>query len=183
MDGVFDLFHLGHLQAIQQCAKLGNRVVIGVTGDADAADYKLPPIVPELECRAIIAALQDVDEVVCPCPLIVTEEFMKTHHIDLVAHGFSNEADAQRQEKFFAIPAHQGKFQTIPYYRELSTTDRIRNICESFGREEDETSGKDPTTNILSIQERRVVSSHNGLDLPWPGRRTMHRPFHTTRFH
>jgi cytidyltransferase-like protein len=123
MDGVFDLFHFGHLQAIQQCAKLGSRVVIGVTGEADAADYKVPPIVPELECRAIIAALQDVDKVVCPCPLIVMEEFMKTHHIDLVVHGLSNDADAQRQEKFFAIPAHQGKFQMIPYFHGLSTTD------------------------------------------------------------
>jgi hypothetical protein len=76
---------------------------------------------------------------------------MKTHHIDLVVHGFSNDADAQRQEELFAIPAHQGKFQTIPYFRGLSTMDRIRNICESFGREEDETSGKDPTSNTLSM--------------------------------
>lgn len=37
MDGVFDWFHTGHLQAIQQYADLGQRVVIGVTGDADAA--------------------------------------------------------------------------------------------------------------------------------------------------
>ena len=40
MDGVFDLFHVGHLEAVQQCIALGDRVIIGVTGDADAADYK-----------------------------------------------------------------------------------------------------------------------------------------------
>ncbi|KAL7470795.1 hypothetical protein ACHAXS_011052, partial [Conticribra weissflogii] len=40
MDGVFDLFHIGHLHAIEQCAALGTRVIIGVTGDDDAAGYK-----------------------------------------------------------------------------------------------------------------------------------------------
>ena len=44
MDGVFDLFHAGHLEAIQQCAALGDRVIIGVTGDSDAASYKRAPI-------------------------------------------------------------------------------------------------------------------------------------------
>ena len=30
MDGVFDLFHIGHLNAIKQCRDLGNKVIIGV---------------------------------------------------------------------------------------------------------------------------------------------------------
>lgn len=128
MDGVFDLFHIGHLEAIQKCSELGNRVIIGVTGDADATGYKRAPIVPESERVAIIKALKDVDEVVCPCPLIVTEEFMQKHGIDLVVHGFANDADAKRQEEFFAIPAATGRFQRISYYHGLSTTDRIRNI-------------------------------------------------------
>jgi cytidyltransferase-like protein len=40
MDGVFDLIHVGHLKAIRQCAELGKRVILGVTGDKDAAGYK-----------------------------------------------------------------------------------------------------------------------------------------------
>jgi cytidyltransferase-like protein len=95
MDGVFDLFHVGHLEAIRQCADLGKRVIIGVTGDKDAAGYKRPPIMTEGDRVASVRALREVDAVVCPCPFVVTEEFMKEQKIDLVVHGFANDADAK----------------------------------------------------------------------------------------
>ena len=135
MDGVFDLFHIGHLEAIRQCAALGDRVILGVTGDADAEGYKRRPIVPETERTAIVAALEEVDAVVCPCPLIVTQEFMEQHEIDLVVHGFANDADADKQKEFFAIPIALGKFQRIGYYSGLSTTDRIQNIKEQTAQQ------------------------------------------------
>ena len=128
MDGVFDLFHIGHLEAIRQCAALGNRVIIGVTGDKDAADYKRPPIMCEGDRVAIVRALREVDAVVCPCPLVVTEKFMKEQGIDLVVHGFSSDADAKRQHVFFECPIKMGKFQRISYYEGLSTTDIIEKI-------------------------------------------------------
>jgi hypothetical protein len=56
--------------------------------------------------------------VVCPCPLVVTEEFMSKHGIDLVVHGFANDADADRQNAFFELVS----------MKTLSTTDRIKNI-------------------------------------------------------
>ena len=89
-------FSLLYLKAIQECAKLGNRIIIGVTGDSDAGGYKRKPIVDQEERSSIVAALKMVDQVVCPCPLVVTEAFMNKHKIDLVVHGFANEADAQR---------------------------------------------------------------------------------------
>lgn len=128
LDGIFDLFHIGHLEAILQCSELGNRVIIGVTGDQDASGYKRQPIVPENERCAIIKALKVVDAVVCPCPLVVAEDFMNQHGIDLVVHGFANDADAERQKEFFEIPMNTGRFQRISYYEGMSTTDRIRNI-------------------------------------------------------
>ena len=125
MDGVFDLFHIGHLKAIEECAKLGNRVVIGVTGDKDAAGYKRTPIMDQKERTAIISAIRVVDKVICPCPLVVTEDFMNEHEIDLVVHGFASEADAARQKAFFEIPMKLGKFQQISYTAGVSTTERI----------------------------------------------------------
>jgi choline-phosphate cytidylyltransferase len=128
MDGVFDLFHIGHLRAIEECAKLGRRVIIGVTGDDDATDYKRKPVMDQEERTSIVAALKMVDEVICPCPLVVTEEFMDEHKIDLVVHGFANEADAQKQTEFFGIAMELGKFQQIPYTSGVSTTERIKTL-------------------------------------------------------
>ena len=92
MDGVFDLFH-GHLEAIQNCRSLAGpkgRVIIGITGDDDAADYKRRPVISEEDRSVIVAALRDVDHVVCPCPLVVSESFMNENCIDLVVHGFAD---------------------------------------------------------------------------------------------
>lgn len=149
MDGVFDLFHIGHLEAIKRCAELGNRVIIGVTGDTDAAGYKREPIVPQQERVAIVEALSVVDLVVCPCPLVVTETFLREHNIDLVVHGFANDADAERQYEFFEIPMRLGKFQRIPYYQGLSTTDRISKIQRLT---------EDDTENTILLSSEEVTN-------------------------
>ena len=65
---------------------------------------------------------------VCPCPLVVTEEFMREHGIDLVVHGFADDADAKRREEFFAAPMKAGRFQRIPYYEGQSTSAIIERI-------------------------------------------------------
>ena len=128
LDGVFDMFHIGHLQAIQQCAALGDRVIIGVVSDEDAVGYKRPPMIPQDQRVAIVAALRLVDKVICPNPFVVTEAFMKEHDIDLVVHGFADDADAERQREFFEEPMRLGKFKTIRYYKGLSTTDILAKI-------------------------------------------------------
>lgn len=129
MDGVFDLFHIGHLAAIEQCAKLGDRVIIGVTGDQDALGYKRRPIINETERTSIVKSLRLVDDVVCPCPLLVTKEFMSQWGIDLVVHGFADQQDRDKQiDQFFRVAVEEDKFKEIDYYSKLSTTDIIRRI-------------------------------------------------------
>lgn len=128
MDGVFDMFHIGHLEAIQQCAALGDYVILGVVSDEDAVGYKRSPIIPQEQRVGILRALRLVDKVICPNPFIVTEAFMEEHEIDLVVHGFADEADAERQKEFFEEPIRLGKFQTIRYYNGLSTTDILAKI-------------------------------------------------------
>lgn len=130
MDGVFDLFHVGHLNAIKECAKLGDRVIIGVTGQDDATSYKRAPIIPEAERVAIVSSLKQVDSVVCPCPLVVTQEFMEKYSIDLVVHGFASEEDEKKQYKFFEYPIQINKFQTIPYHHGTSTTELIHKMMQ-----------------------------------------------------
>ncbi|CAB9516315.1 Ethanolamine-phosphate cytidylyltransferase [Seminavis robusta] len=128
MDGVFDMFHIGHLQAIQQCAAWGDRVILGLVSDEDAKGYKRPPIIPQEERLAIVSAIRYVDQVICPNPFIVTQEFMDEHQIDLVVHGFADPADEERQREFFEVPRRLGKFRTIRYHQGLSTTDIIARM-------------------------------------------------------
>ena len=76
----------------------------------------------------IIKSLKLVDEVIEDCPLIITEDFINEHKIDLVVHSFSNEEDYNKQKVFFEVPIKLNKFKVIKYYDKLSTTDIINKI-------------------------------------------------------
>ena len=128
MDGVFDLFHVGHVEAIQQCQRLGDRVIIGVVGDQDASNYKRPPIIPEDQRVSVVNNMKGVDKVVCPCPLVIDQQFIREHHIDLVVHGFSNPADEEKQAEFFSVPKKMGIFQPIQYSSSINTTEILEKI-------------------------------------------------------
>ena len=160
MDGVMDLFHYGHLHAIEECAALGDRVIIGVTGDKDATGYKRRPIISETDRTAIVKSLKVVDDVVCPCPLVVTEDFMRKWDIDLVVHGFADPKDKDRQREFFQVAMDAGNFQEIDYYSKLSTTDIINRIRAD-----------DVEAKKLTIQSEngQAPQKKNGINPKWFG--------------
>lgn len=131
MDGVFDLFHRGHLEAIKKVrndAGIDGTVIIGVVSDMDANSYKRWPIIKEDDRVEIISNIKDVDEVIFPCPMSVTKEFIEKHQIDLVVHGFADESDFNNQKEFFKEIIDLGKFKVQEYYKGSSTTEIIKKI-------------------------------------------------------
>lgn len=60
--GTFDLFHVGHLNMIQQAARLGE-LHVGVNTDRFAATYKRVPVIPEDHRVRIVKAIRDVHAV------------------------------------------------------------------------------------------------------------------------
>ena len=76
LDGVFDLFHRGHLESLIKSKNIFNDpentiLIIGIVGDKDATIYKRKPIINEEDRKEIISSIKYVDKVICPCPLIV----------------------------------------------------------------------------------------------------------------
>lgn len=65
-NGVFDLLHVGHARYLSDARDLGDRLVVGVNGDASAAALKGPgrPVMGERDRAMLIAALRAVDLVV-----------------------------------------------------------------------------------------------------------------------
>lgn len=60
--GVFDLFHIGHLQFLEQAAALGDRLIVGVQTDEWVEEYKgCRPIYPLQHRLRIVSALACVD--------------------------------------------------------------------------------------------------------------------------
>jgi cytidyltransferase-like protein len=132
IDGIFDLFHRGHLESLRKGKEFRSNVelVVGVISDEDATKYKRKPVFNEEDRYELVRGCKYADEVILRAPLILTKEFVDRHKIDFVVHGFSDTKDALAQKKFYEQVADI--FYEIPYYRHISTTDIINSIKESY---------------------------------------------------
>lgn len=132
-DGVYDLFHRGHLESFKVIHQLypNCKLVVGVVSDADCSSYKRKPIINEANRVEILRAIHYIDDIIFPAPLVISQEFIQQHGIDLVVHGFSNPEDKKKQQSFFAIPNQLGIFREIPYWKHTSTSDIIADIKRS----------------------------------------------------
>ena len=132
-DGIYDIFHRGHVESFKQIKHLypDYELVVGVVNDLDAIGYKREPIYSEEDRYSLVESCRYVDELIKNAPLIMTEDFLIDNRIDLVVHGFSNSADSAKQTNFFRVPISLGKFKEIPYYDKISSSDIIRKIKDA----------------------------------------------------
>lgn len=128
-DMVGDMFHAGHVNLLRRMSKLGDKVIIGVISDSTCESYKRTPICTLDERVAVISSCKYVNEVIVNAPLIVTEEFMNSHNIDLVVHAHN--ANDHAQDEFFSVPVKLGKFKRLDYTKGISTTEIIKRCKDS----------------------------------------------------
>ena len=131
IDGIFDLFHKGHVLHFKKIKELDdqeNQVIVGIISDEDAANYKRKPIYDEEHRKILIESCKYVDEVIVDAPLVIDELFLEKHQIDLVCHAFMNKEDEEKQSEFFKIPIKLNKFRAIDYYSPISTSLLLNEI-------------------------------------------------------
>jgi len=133
VDGIFDLFHAGHVNTLKYIKNMDSNVylIVGLISDRVAESYKRKPIICEENRKAMLDSCIYVDKVVQNAPLIINKEFIIENNIDLVVHSYSDSNDEDKQDIFFKIPRELGKYKTIPYSTQESTTkiiNKIKNI-------------------------------------------------------
>ncbi|MCL2651648.1 MAG: adenylyltransferase/cytidyltransferase family protein [Candidatus Azobacteroides sp.] len=63
--GVYDLFHIGHLNILKRAKEMCDYLIVGVSTDDLVQSYKgKAPVIPFEERRTIVEAIRYVDEVV-----------------------------------------------------------------------------------------------------------------------
>ncbi len=85
--GVFDLFHVGHLNILRKAKEQCNRLIVGVSTDEVVYSYKKKkPIIPFYERIAIVESIKYVDEVV---PQETMDKFIawEKYKFDVLFHG------------------------------------------------------------------------------------------------
>ena len=85
--GVFDMFHIGHLNILRQAKAKCDYLIVGVSTDEVVQQYKhKTPIISFMERMAIVGAIRYVDEVV-PQTSMDKMEAWKKLHFDVMFHG------------------------------------------------------------------------------------------------
>jgi choline-phosphate cytidylyltransferase len=124
-DGVFDLFHLGHMRALQQAktAFPDTYLIVGVTGDKETHRRKGLTVLSARERAESVRHCKWVDEVVEDCPWIITDapEFIEKHKIDYVAHD-DIPYGADEGDDIYAEIKKRGMFLVTQRTEGLSTT-------------------------------------------------------------
>lgn len=132
-DGVFDLFHLGHMRQLEQAKKAFPDVylMVGVTGDKETHKRKGLTVLSGSERAETLRHCKWVDEVVEDCPWIVTPEFLEEHRIDYVAHD-DLPYGADEGDDIYKPIKEAGKFLVTQRTEGVSTTGIITKIVRDY---------------------------------------------------
>jgi len=85
--GVFDLFHIGHLNILKKAKEQCEYLIVGVSTDKLVESYKhKKPIIPFCERKEIIEAIKYVDEVVAQETMDKIAAWEK-YKFDAIFHG------------------------------------------------------------------------------------------------
>lgn len=94
--GVFDMFHIGHLNILKKAKEQCDYLIVGVSTDELVEEYKhKTPIIPFEERIAIIESIKYVDEVIPQTTMNKMEAWNKLH-FDALFHG----SDWQNSEMY-----------------------------------------------------------------------------------
>jgi cytidyltransferase-like protein len=119
-DAVCDLFHLGHVEFFRQARALGDRLIVGLVGDADVATYKPPPILSFAERLGVVRECRLVDRVLeQPVPLTPSSAFLDSIGAEFLCHG--NDMDENELRKFYADLMLHGRLRTVRYTSQISS--------------------------------------------------------------
>ena len=130
-DGVYDLFHVGHLNMIEQAKAECEYLIVGVHGDDVVNEYKHHyPIISEKERARIIGAVRGVDQVVINDTRDKLE-LLRRHRFDVVFIG-DDWKGTERWIKFEEMLAEHGvDVVYVPYTKGISTTEIKEKIMSS----------------------------------------------------
>ncbi|KAF8820788.1 cholinephosphate cytidylyltransferase [Cardiosporidium cionae] len=152
-DGVYDLLHLGHMRQLEQAKNLYKNcyLIVGVASDEETNKLKGRTVQTLKERSETLRHIRWVDEVVAPCPWVITPKFIAEHRIDYVAHDdapycaapnkSTKRKDKRKKKKeddnsgcqdIYKWLKEIGKFKATVRTAGVSTTDLLVRILQNY---------------------------------------------------
>lgn len=126
-DGVFDLFHYGHANALRQAKGLGDFLVVGVNSSESASTYKNNPILTNDERLCVLKACRWVDLVVPNVPYFLDYELVKELECDMVVHGDDIIVDENGRNCYEAAQS-KNAFMEVKRSKGVSTSELVGRL-------------------------------------------------------
>lgn len=132
-DGVFDIFHLGHVKMLKQAKNFFPNVhlIVGVMSDEDVTKYKRTPVMKYNERVDSVRECQYVDEIFEGAPWQIDLDFLEKHKIDFVSHDQAPYKCGDVKDVYSEIKSAK-RFIATRRTRCISTTDTIQRIVENI---------------------------------------------------
>lgn len=127
--GVFDMFHIGHLNLLNAAKEQCEKLIVGVNADALVMDYKQKqPVIPQDCRRLIVANIKAVDDAVIVDTLDKLE-VLKHVPYDVIFIG-SDWQNSPRWEETIKQLQQIGKDVVfLPYTHNISST-QLRKVAD-----------------------------------------------------
>jgi choline-phosphate cytidylyltransferase len=132
-DGIYDLFHIGHMKSLEQAKKAFPNVylLVGVCGDKVTHERKGLTVMNEWERAEAVRHCKWVDQVIEDAPWTISQEFLDKHQIDFVAHDDIPYADSSSDDVYQFVKK-AGKFYATKRTEGISTTDIITRVVKNY---------------------------------------------------
>ena len=119
--GVYDLFHIGHLNLLKNAKAQCDRLIVGVSSDEIAQYKNKKPFIPQEERMEIVKAIKYVDEVVLQEDLDKIKAWNK-YHYDILFVG-SDWKGTDKWDRYEQQLQEVGaKVVYLPYTKTTSST-------------------------------------------------------------
>ncbi|KAK9494921.1 hypothetical protein V1508DRAFT_349955 [Lipomyces doorenjongii] len=135
-DGVFDLFHLGHMRQLEQAKKALPEVylICGIPNDEETHRQKGLTVLTDRQRAETLRHCRWVDEIIENAPWVVTPEFIEKHKIDYVAHDDIPYAGAGGTADIYQPIKESGKFLVTQRTEGISTSYIITKIIRDYDK-------------------------------------------------
>ena len=120
--GVYDMFHIGHLNLINHAKEYCEYLIVGVNSDSLVEEYKhKTPVIRESERAEIIRNLKAVDEVVIVHTLD-KEVALRHHHFDAIFIGDDWKGNPRWEQTRIDLAKHGVDLIFLPHTEGVSST-------------------------------------------------------------
>ncbi len=140
VNGVFDLFHVGHVNLLKRAKNIFNEVVAAVDSDEFASRVKRQPVFSEQDRLDIVKSCRYVDDAVIVDdsygPFAFenkkVDSFMEDHNIDAAFIAADTEEDVL---KWFSHLHRTNRTVVVPRTSDISTTHVIKIVNGEITRD------------------------------------------------